>query len=212
MNTRALVLCGDTWHPTDTVRSGLAALNDCGFHFEFLDDSTAWSATRMNEFPLTILAKANITSADMERPWLAGDAQHAFPEYVRRGHGLVVVHAGTSRYEKLPAMLNLMGGAFVSHPNACAVTVEPKPGHRLTAGIAPFTVRDEHYLMALDDAQADIFLHSRSCYGVQPAGWTRTDGAGRVCVLTPGHDLEVWQHPSFRKLLLNAFGWTAKLN
>jgi type 1 glutamine amidotransferase len=47
---------------------------------------------------------------------------------------------------------------------------------------------------------------------VQPAGWTRAEGAGRVCVLTPGHNLEVWLHPEFQKLLLNACRWTAKLN
>jgi type 1 glutamine amidotransferase len=71
-------------------------------------------------------------------------------------------------------------------------------------------LRDEHYFMAMNDSRADIFLQSHSEHGVQPAGWTRTHGAGRVCVLTPGHSEEVWLHPSFQKLLSNALHWTAQ--
>jgi type 1 glutamine amidotransferase len=66
--------------------------------------------------------------------------------------------------------------------------------------------------MSLNDAQADVFLRSHSKHGVQPAGWTRIEGEGRVCVLTPGHNLEVWRHPEFQKLLLNALRWAAKMN
>jgi type 1 glutamine amidotransferase len=92
------------------------------------------------------------------------------------------------------------------------VTIEPRSGHPLTKEVAAFTVRDEHYFMAMNDVAVDVFLHSRSEHGVQPAGWTRSEGEGRVCVLTPGHNLEVWLHPSFQKLLLNALRWSAKLN
>jgi hypothetical protein len=31
-------------------------------------------------------------------------------------------------------------------------------------------------------------------------------------VLTPGHNLEVWLHPDFQKLLHNGLTWLAKLN
>ena len=211
MNTRALVLCDDTWHPAATVRRGLGVL-DGDFDFEFLADGAAWSAQRMEEFPLTVLAKANITSAKSAQPWLTEQTQSAFPDYVRRGNGLAVIHAGSSRYEKLPAMNALIGGAFVSHPDQCDVTIQPVQGHSLADDVVPFTVHDEHYFMAMNVAASDVFLESRSAHGVQPAGWTRTEGAGRVCVLTPGHNLEVWLHPEFQKLLSNALRWTAKLN
>jgi len=55
-----------------------------------------------------------------------------------------------------------------------------------------------------------VFLHTRSRHGVQPAGWTRAEGLGRVGVLTPGHNLEVWLHPGFQKLLQNGLNWVAK--
>jgi type 1 glutamine amidotransferase len=87
--------------------------------------------------------------------------------------------------------------------------VSPLAGHPLTAGCEPFTLHDEHYHMALDDANADVFMTTRSVHGQQPGGWARREGAGRVAVLTPGHVVDVWRHPSFQALLRNALGWCA---
>lgn len=50
----------------------------------------------------------------------------------------------------------------------------------------------------------EVFLRTRSEHGVQPAGWRRREGEGRVVVLTPGHFPEVWLHPSMQRLLANA--------
>jgi type 1 glutamine amidotransferase len=52
-----------------------------------------------------------------------------------------------------------------------------------------------------------VFLTTRSSHGLQPAGWTRCEGRGRVCALTPGHFAEVWLHPGFQRLLVNAVHW-----
>jgi len=107
-------------------------------------------------------------------------------------------------------MRGILGGAFIGHPKQCPVTVAPKDGHPLTAGVTAFTLTDEHYQMVLDDQEADLFLTSTSEHGTQPAGWTRFEGKGRVCVLTPGHNLEVWLDPSFQTLLDNCLHWCAQ--
>jgi type 1 glutamine amidotransferase len=65
--------------------------------------------------------------------------------------------------------------------------------------------------MALDDARADVFATTTSEHGEQPGVWRRTEGRGRVAVLTPGHNLEVWLHPSFQALLSNCLRWCGKL-
>jgi type 1 glutamine amidotransferase len=128
-------------------------------------------------------------------------------DYVRAGRGLLVVHSGTAGYRDTDVLRPLMGGVFLEHPKQCPVTVEPEPGHPLTEGAETFTVQDEHYMMALDDEQADVFLTTGSEHGTQPGGWIRSEGVGRVCVLTPGHNLEVWLHPSYQTLLENALRW-----
>jgi type 1 glutamine amidotransferase len=75
-----------------------------------------------------------------------------------------------------------------------------------------FTTQDEHYFVRMEDRRAEVFLQSISTHGVQPAGWARTEGEGRVCILTPGHNVEFWRHSEFQNLLLNALRWTAKTN
>jgi type 1 glutamine amidotransferase len=211
MSVRALVLCGDCWHPAETIRRGLSALDNAGFDFEFIEDGAKWSADMMMGFPVVVLAKANMISAADQREWLPPASAAVFQDFLQRGNGLMVVHAGTSRYDKLPAMHTATGGAFLRHPPECDVMMEPQPAHALACGVDAFTVRDEHYFMAFDVPPEEVFLRSRSEHGLQPAGWTRTVGAGRVGVLTPGHNLEVWRHPTFQKLLLNTLRWTAKI-
>ena len=65
--------------------------------------------------------------------------------------------------------------------------------------------------MTLDDPQAEVFMMTRSEHGEQPGGWRRTEGTGRVAVLTPGHNVEVWLHLSFQALLLNTIRWCGKI-
>jgi len=207
-----LVLCDDTWHPGAMVRQGLAPLAGNEYEFRFLEDGAAWSGGLMAEFALVVLAKSNVISGSDKRPWLAVEAQTAFQDYVHSGHGLLVVHAGTAGYQELAGLRRLTGGRFVQHPELCMVDVVPRPGHPVVVGVKPFLVRDEHYFMALEDARAEVFLHSHSTHGIQPAGWTRPEGRGRVCVLTPGHTEEAWMHPMFQTLLRNALGWALAAN
>lgn len=212
MNTQILVICGDLWHPAADVRQSLFPLKSMGFDFEFVDYRDQQLISELMNYSIVVLAKANMISPVDYRPWMTPDMDGALFDFVHGGGGLVVIHAGTSRYEQWPMMHDLIGGTFSHHPEPCLVTVEPLTPHPLTHGMALFTIQDEHYFMSVENSKIEVFLHSRSKHGLQPAGWIRVEGKGRVCVLTPGHTKGVWLHPQFQKLLLNAFRWTAKLN
>ena len=181
-----------------------------GFRFDWIENTTDWSVKGMHQYPLVILAKTNnISAADRSR-WMTESIQAAFMEYVQKGNGLLAIHSGTAGWEQMPVLRSLLGGAFDHHPPKCRVTVNPQPGHLLTAGCEAFTLRDEHYFMILDDPLVDVFLTTISEHGTQPGGWRRSQGAGRVGVLTPGHFVEVWRHPSFQALLENIMKWCGK--
>lgn len=204
---RTLVVCDDYWHPARTARTGLAPLSEAGFACDWIEHADEWSAERMDEYQVVLLSKMNHVSAADQRPWVDATVQQAFLSYVRRGNSLLVIHSGAAGYAELPVLRGLMGGAFVQHPPQCPVTVAPLAGHPLTANTESFTLVDEHYHMALDDEQADVFLTTHSEHGTQPGGWTRTEGAGRVCLLTPGHNVEVWLHPAYQALIADALRW-----
>jgi type 1 glutamine amidotransferase len=210
MAKRVLVLCDDKWHPARVVRAGVEALGTEDFTFDVIENGHEWSAERMAQYPLVLLAKANQVSAVEDVPWITPDVEEAFLKYVRSGGGLLAVHSGTVVRE-LPALKRLLGGAFVQHPPQCEVTVTPQGYHPITVNVEPFSVKDEHYFMETDElySYAHAFLTTTSDHGAQSGGWLREEGAGRVCVLTPGHNVEVWLHPEFQTLLRNALLWCA---
>jgi uncharacterized protein len=207
-----LVLCGDVWHPSEVAHEGLSALAGRGFTFDWIEDARAWTPEAMNTYPLVILTKSDNVSVSDKTNWMIDIVQAAFLAYVQQGGSLLAIHSGTAEYEQKPVIRGLLGGVFLHHPEQCPVTVTPVVDHPLCRGAGPFTLMDEHYFMALDDSQADVFLTTRSINGEQPGGWRREVGMGRVAVLTPGHNLEVWLHPFYQALLANSLRWCARLS
>jgi type 1 glutamine amidotransferase len=208
---QTLVLCDDAWHPARVPREGLSLLKDQGFLFDWIEDVRDWSAERMAAYPLVILTKSNHISSSDQRGWMTDEVQSAFADYVRKGNGLLAIHSGTADYQEMPVLRSLLGGVFTHHPEQCEVTLELQKNHPLTTGILSFTVQDEHYFMAMYDSKADVFMTSLSEHGEQPAGWRRTEDSGRVAVLTPGHNVEVWLHLSYQAVLLNVLRWCGRI-
>jgi type 1 glutamine amidotransferase len=208
---KILVLCDDFWHPARVPREGLGALTDVEFTFDWIENAHHWSPEHMATYPVTILTKSDNISAVDRTGWMTEAIQEFFSEYVRKGKGLLAIHSGTAEYHQKAVLRALLGGVFTHHPEQCPVTVEPRMGHPLCAGSTSFTLKDEHYFMALDDPHAEVFLTTKSEHGEQPGGWRRVEGDGRVVVLTPGHNVEVWLHPSFQALSLNCLRWCGKL-
>ena len=204
---RTLVFCDDSAHPASLTRDGLAALGHPGLQLDWVEDPSGWHTDSLNQYPLVIFSKANNRSQVDQEPWASEETGQAFVNFVAAGNGLLILHSGTALYDNAPSLCRLMGGVFTGHPPQCPVTVAPRGDHPLTAGSETFTLRDEHYMMEMNDPDVDLFLDTESEHGRQPAGWTRTEGKGRVCVLTPGHNPEVWRHPSYQTLLRNSLAW-----
>jgi type 1 glutamine amidotransferase len=204
---KILVLCDDYWHPAQIPRIGLGARTTTELTFDWIENARDWSRALMMAYPVVILTKSDNVSSTDRNGWMTDTVQAAFFDYVQKGNGLLAIHSGTAEYEQKPVLRSLLGGVFTHHPEQCPVTVIPRPGHLLSNGAEPFTLQDEHYFMALDNSQADVFVTTISAHGEQPGGWRRREGRGRVAVLTPGHNVEIWLHPSFQTLLLNTLHW-----
>ena len=209
-----LVLCDDFWHPAEVVELGLAPLSKQGFSFTLIKNAQdILTPAFLAPFPVILCCKSNHKNAhSREIPWFTDQAEVGvaeFTEYVRAGGGFLAVHSGnTARPGE--AYAGLVGNHFLGHPPRCNVAVKITADQPVTRGVSDFTIRDEHYEIAVTDPAAEIFcLTTSASGGEQVGGYSRRLGQGRLCVLTPGHILSVWQQQQMQKLLVNALHYCA---
>lgn len=194
-----LVLCNDFYHRGDVIARGLSDIDGLDYIF----DMRNFSPAQLDGCECVILCKDDEISHEDRGGWMTGEFFAKLEDAVAGGMKLIALHAGITSCRRHPRMKALIGCAFAHHPEQCAVECVPFHGHRLTDGVPPFRETDEHYFIDLTARDAEIFMTSHSKHGEQPAGYTRRHGNGTVCVLTPGHNVEVFQNPSYKRLIKN---------
>ena len=220
---KILVISGDIWHPTEIIRAGFSYLKEYYDDMTFVEDAKDMlTASDLTQYDLVICCKGNHVTSGNSTPWFEEGINELTPRdfeaYVRNGGGFLSVHAGASFSDadtpegiRKPCReyIDFVGCRFVWHPARCPVTYRVINGnHPVTAGVADFCERDEHYQIEMTADDAEILMESASADGqTMPAAYVREMGKGRLCTLIPGHILPVWRNPEFQKLLVNAMNW-----
>lgn len=213
---KVLVICDDLWHPAEVIELGLAGLPA---EYECTVVKTAkdiLTPAYLAEFPLVVCCKGNTINAANPAPWFEDGVTEVTPRefeaYVQNGGGFLSLHAGNTAKQGQP-YADFVGNYFAGHPPRCSVDVHiTQKEHPVARGVSDFTARDEHYNIVLSCTDAQVFCRTVSeTGGEQIGGYTREIGKGRLCMLTPGHTLSVWQNREFLKLLDNAMRWCASV-
>jgi len=207
MRMRILLLCNDFFHPGDIPTNGMSPLNGKGFEIDVISDASGFDPSVLTGYSVVVVSKCDNVSQTDKSGWKTEAVQQAFVDYVENGGGVVFSHSGTVAGENTDLMDRLSGCRFAHHPDQCPVTVSPLKPHPITEGVDTFTEVDEHYHLEILTNDIDVLA---ACYApecVLPAAFVRTQGKGRVCVLTPGHNPQVWANPSFQRMLENALRW-----
>ncbi len=211
---KILVLCDDKWHPVEIIEKGIRLLENKDYQFDLvMDAKDILTPELLNSYQVVMNCKGNAITGANAAPWFEETVTEVTPkefrQYVEQGGGFLSVHAGnTFSAMDGTGYSDLVGNSFVTHPPRCLVTVHVSAKHPITEGVQDFTERDEHY--NIDHLAEDIqpFLSTTSqTGGTQMGGYARTLGKGRICVLTPGHTLSVWENENYQKLIHNAIDW-----
>lgn len=154
---------------------------------------------------------------------------------VRAGTGLAGWHGGIAdSFRNTADYLHLIGGQFACHPakhpddripgeddNFVPYTVNMLPAaaeHPITKGIGDFDLRTEQYWVLSDDYIDVLATTTQKVRNgdpwhrevTSPAIWTRQWGKGRIFVTTPGHSLDVLEHPSVRTIIERGILWASR--
>jgi hypothetical protein len=165
-----------------------------------------------------------------DHPLLVGDRLAVIERQMKRGCGLALMHWAVfvPNKEAGDRVLDWVGGHFdyqsgppprgwYSRIQTTSATVRPGP-HAITRGIEPFELRDEFYYH-LRFRERDPRLAPVATITLpkekegQVVGWAveRRDG-GRGFGFTGSHFFDNWRNDSFRRLMLQAILWTAKVD
>lgn len=206
---KVLVLCNDYWHPGSAIIDGLNNLKT-DYEFDFYDRVDKKDPEEYKNYDIVILARSNYLEIDDNKkphnPWMTNKIVDRLTKYVEDGGSLFVIHSGTSEYDEYTKLFDLFGGLFIDHPPQCMVKHTIAKVNSLSHGLNTFLLPDEHYQVDVA-GDIDIFLESTSPHSIQPAGWVRSQGKGKVCVVTPGHTQIVWANAEYKKLLINCLKW-----
>jgi len=161
-------------------------------------------------------------------PMIRGNRLATMRKLMDKGVGLVCLHYGVEfpKGEVGDQLLDWLGGYYETdysdNPHNDA-QVNPKGGHPITRGVKPFKANDEWYYKIRfrpDDPRLTTILtaevlvgHDKKVYKDQTVAWAieRKDG-GRAFGFTGGHFHENWGQEDFRRLVLNAILWSAKVD
>ncbi len=154
---------------------------------------------------------------------------------VAAGTGFTGWHGGiVDSFRACSDYLHLVGGQFATHPSVppCdrrggeqdaflphSITItDHGRQHPITAGIEDFDLVTEQYWVLHDDLIDVLATTTHPTREWQPwhrpvtspAIWTRHWGAGRIVVTTPGHSLDVLEHPSVQTIIERGMVWATR--
>lgn len=138
-------------------------------------------------------------------PPLAPGAGRQVLRFVRRGGGLVVLHAASNGFARWGAWGALIGGRFVAHPplrdDAVRVSADPA-----TRGVPRrFAAQDEFYVFDRDPRRDGARILARlDSHDRRPLAWRRREGRGRVFQDALGHPDAAWADGDPRLALVRA--------
>jgi type 1 glutamine amidotransferase len=153
---------------------------------------------------------------------------------IRSGTGFGGWHGGIAdSFRDNSDYLHLVGGQFACHPgrdprewyagstdhNFVPYTVNMmSTTHPITEGLQDFDLTTEQYWV-LWDQYCDVLATTTQKVRAwdpwkrevtSPAIWTRQWGEGRIFVTTPGHSIDVLEHPSVRTIIERGLLWASR--
>lgn len=230
MSRRAIIVRGgwEGHQPVEATEMFLPFLSASGYSYEIYDSPAVYADRKTME--QTDLIVQCMTMSTIEQDQVLG-----LREAVEAGTGLAGWHGGIAdSYRASDGYLQLIGGQFAHHPAKhpaertgeqsdyylpYRVTMRPEAAnHPITKGIESFDLVTEQYWVLHDqliDVLATTTLPKRdfdpwSAPHVNPAVWTRRWGKGRIFVSTPGHRVEVLEHPSVRTMIERGMLWASR--
>jgi hypothetical protein len=220
---RVLLFTHSTGYRHASIEPGAAALIQLGkrerVSITRSEDPNIFSPSGLRTYDAIIFLS---TSTDPKKPdseWFQGPRRTALQAFVRRGGGIVGIHAASDSHYHWPWYQQLIGGHFARHPQGTptGTVAVVDPLHRSTRGLPNRMTRTDewyyfddynprmHLLMTLDPksiGEADV--------NPNPVSWSHNFEGARVFYTAMGHTNESYSDPDMLKHLAGGLNWVLR--
>jgi len=159
--------------------------------------------------------------APAKKEWDAA-TKKGFLDHIAKGHGLVIVHAGSSVFYDWPEFHQLACGTWKDGTSHGAIHVNRvtfnDPDSPITRGLEPFWIRDEFWQKTLMTPGAKALGSVTPDPAFKGSGkpenilFSTEAGGGRGLAIMLGHDATGMSNPAWRTLLQRGTEWAASGN
>lgn len=232
---RVLIFCRATGYAHSVIPLAAFAVQKMGertgaFRAEVSYDLKDISAANLARFDAVVLNNTTGAFLDDDDANATAARRAALLDFVRRGHGLVLLHAATAAYRDAkttwPDYTRMTGGLFKWHwlyPQQVTVKFDdPRNPINAAFGGRAFTIHDEIYTFAMNSfSRSDTHVLMTMDYGAMspadrdkepvatrrtdkdyPLGWVRREGRGRVFYEALGHSEHIYAMPAMLRHML----------
>jgi type 1 glutamine amidotransferase len=218
-----LIYTGTTGYRHESIPTGIQTVTAIakrrGLSVVASEDPAVFSTDSLKRFRAIVLLSCTTDPKNPASEWLVGDRRTALQQFVRRGGGVLAIHAAADSHYHWPWYGKMIGGHFARHPQGTptGIVSVAAPGDPGVAGLPRSQRRtDEWYyfddydptsklLITLDPAsigEADV--------NPNPMSWRREVEGGRVFYTAMGHTTGSYSEPYFQRLLANGLDWVLK--
>ena len=166
-----------------------------------------------------ILSNYNTVGKDAPKETWSAETKQAFLDHIAKGHGLVIMHAGSSVFYDWAEFQTLACGTWKNGTNHGKIHINrvdiTKERHPVTEGLAPFWIRDEFWQKILVAPGAKALATVTPDPAFKGSGipeiilFATETGGGRGFGLFLGHDTTTMKNTAWRSLLQRGTEWAA---
>lgn len=217
---RILILTGENnhdWRATTPVLKSILE-SDGRFVVAVETNVPAMSAAEFVRYD-ALLSNFNTYGQKNPRPVWDAKLRLAFVDYIRSGHGLIVVHAGSAGFYDWPEFQQIAGATWGPHTEHGGMHTNEilmlAIGHPVTAGLTNFETYDEFWQNAqvAPGALALATVAPKLEFGgsskPEPIAFATEFGQGRGFTLLLGHNAAAMESDGFKQLLRRGTEWAA---
>lgn len=207
-----LIYSGTTGYRHKSIPAGIAAVTKIAksrsLAVDASEDPAVFSADRLKRYRAIVLLSCTTDPKDPASEWLTGSRRDALQSFVRRGGGVLAIHAAANSHYHWPWYGKMIGGHFARHPAGT-----PTGTVRSVATGETRSRTDEWYYFDDFDPTSRLLVTldpgsiGEADVNPNPISWTRKVDGGRIFYTAMGHTKESYSELWFLKHLGAGLDW-----